>query len=124
MPDAAYTDADPLETYRRVHRAIARGETLKIRYYGGQQPGAVRQIKPIAVIDGRLSASECGRDCVKLFQLSKIAVVRADVAQTYVFGLAAERLRERRGREPRLFLVLVAVAALAVAALALGSALR
>jgi predicted DNA-binding transcriptional regulator YafY len=79
-----FTDADPLGTYREVHRAIAEGVVVKLRYYGGSQPGAVREVKPIAVVEGKLVATDRFHDRPLTFPFDRIAVVRPDVPASYV----------------------------------------
>lgn len=56
-------------------RAIQNGDIVKIRYSGGRQPGAIREIVPRGVKDGLLHAVCIASDSLKSFSISKIELI-------------------------------------------------
>ena len=59
-------------TIDRLQEAIATGEILGIVYHGGSQPGAFREIAPIAIKDGKVQARCNASNAVKTFVIEKI----------------------------------------------------
>lgn len=58
-----------------LKEAIETGEILKVRYHGGSQPGALREIAPIS-INGDMVRARCySSDAVKTFVISKVEIV-------------------------------------------------
>jgi hypothetical protein len=64
-----------MSTESRLVEAIESGEVVKIRYHGGSQPGALREIAPISVTDGKVRARCFESGAIKLFVVDKIQVV-------------------------------------------------
>jgi hypothetical protein len=58
----------------RLQKAIEHGETLKIIYLGGSQPGAKRDIAPISLKNGKVRARCYSSNAVKTFIASKIVI--------------------------------------------------
>jgi hypothetical protein len=59
----------------RLLEAIESGEVLRVIYHGGSQPGSVREIAPINIKNGKLSARCFTSNAVKSFMLDKIVIV-------------------------------------------------
>lgn len=64
-----------IETEEKLRQAIDSGEVVKIEYSGGSQPGALRDIAPISVSDGKVRARCFTSKAVKLFVIAKIRVI-------------------------------------------------
>ena len=58
-----------------LKEAIETGEVLKVRYHGGSQPGALREIAPISVNGDKVRARCYSSDAVKTFVISKVEIV-------------------------------------------------
>ena len=58
-----------------LKKAIETGEVLKVRYHGGSQPGALREIAPISVNGDKVRARCYSSDAVKTFVISKVEIV-------------------------------------------------
>ena len=64
-----------MTTKKRLQNAIEAGESLKIVYNGGSQPGAMREITPIS-IKGQKTYAHCfASNAVKLFAIEKITIL-------------------------------------------------
>jgi hypothetical protein len=59
----------------RLVEATESGEVVKIRYHGGSQPGALREIAPISVSDGKVRARCFESGAIKLFTADRIEIV-------------------------------------------------
>jgi hypothetical protein len=57
-----------------LHEAIENAEVLRIKYYGGSQPGTVRQISPISISKDKVTARCLSSNAVKTFAIDKIEV--------------------------------------------------
>lgn len=72
----------------RIEKAIYSGETLRVRYFGGSNPGAERLIKPIAVAGDGVQARCLQTGETKSFKLGKLEEVQdgvpSELAKTYV----------------------------------------
>lgn len=62
---------------KRLQEAIDDGEELKVIYQGGSQPGSLREIAPISLKNGKVSARCFTSNAVKSFLLEKISIVDA-----------------------------------------------
>jgi predicted DNA-binding transcriptional regulator YafY len=60
---------------QRLREAIQAGETLKIVYNGGSNPGALREIAPISLSGDKLSAHCYSSNAVKSFAIDRIVLV-------------------------------------------------
>ena len=60
---------------RRLKESIETGETLRIIYHGGSQPGTVREIVPQSIKGEKLRAFCIGSGASKTFIISKIEIV-------------------------------------------------
>lgn len=58
----------------RLREAIKAGEVLTIIYHGGSQPGASREIAPIRIENGKVSARCYPSHAIKSFTLDKIVI--------------------------------------------------
>ncbi len=58
-----------------LKEALETGEVLKVRYHGGSQPGALREIAPISVNGDKVRARCYSSDAVKTFVISKVEIV-------------------------------------------------
>jgi len=63
--------------------SMGTGEVIKIKYYGGTQPGTVREIVPLRFDDDKISALCCATDTIKSFFIYKMAIVSNDEKVTY-----------------------------------------
>lgn len=59
----------------RLRQAIASGEVVKVIYHGGSQPGSMREIAPMTIKNGHVSARCYTSNAVKSFALEKLVVV-------------------------------------------------
>lgn len=59
----------------RLKEAISSGEVIKVIYEGGSQPGAVREIAPISIGNGKVRARCYTSNAVKSFVIDKIKLV-------------------------------------------------
>ena len=64
-----------MSTESKLIDATEAGEVVKIRYHGGSQPGALREIAPISVNEGKVRARCFESDAIKLFVIDKIEIV-------------------------------------------------
>lgn len=62
------------ETTAALNLAINAGEVLCIRYHGGSQPGAARDISPISIDGPKVRARCYTSNAVKLFVIDKIEI--------------------------------------------------
>ncbi len=66
----AERDSDPLRA--RLAEAITAGEAIRIVYHGGSQPGTVREVLPLEVLDRMLRARDVAAGIDKHFLLAKL----------------------------------------------------
>ena len=66
-----------------IHSAIVSGEVIKIKYQGGSQPGAIREIAPRSVSGDRVRALCLATSRIKTFMLSKMELLQAESTGTY-----------------------------------------
>ncbi|MFO7875462.1 MAG: hypothetical protein R6U55_02625 [Desulfovermiculus sp.] len=59
----------------QISMAIDTGEVLRIQYHGGSQPGAIREIAPKSLKNGKVRAYCYSSESTKSFLLNKIEVV-------------------------------------------------
>jgi hypothetical protein len=64
-----------MTTEERLIEAISEGKKLDIVYHGGSQLGAVRQITPASIKDGKVRAYCHSSEAMKLFAIEKISIV-------------------------------------------------
>lgn len=62
----------------KLQEAINNAEVLKIRYYGGSQPGTVREISPISILNGKVRARCFSSNAIKTFFIDKIELCDID----------------------------------------------
>lgn len=67
-----------MSTEDRLRQAIESGEVLKVIYHGGSQPGSLREIAPISIKSGKVSARCYTSNTVKSFALDKIVIVEGE----------------------------------------------
>jgi predicted DNA-binding transcriptional regulator YafY len=75
-----------------LKEAIETGEVLKVRYHGGSQPGALREIAPISVNGDKVRARCYSSDAVKTFVIGKVEIV----------GFTKKGMNGRKGRSRNL----------------------
>ncbi|WP_269685485.1 hypothetical protein [Flavobacterium lacustre] len=63
-----------METLNILLEAINTGEVLDIKYNGGSQPGALREIAPISISNGKVSARCLTSNSTKTFDINKIEI--------------------------------------------------
>ncbi|TFF20792.1 hypothetical protein E3C22_18045 [Jiella endophytica] len=61
-----------MDVAKRLEDAMGTGELVSIRYHGGSQPGAIRDIAPLAIEGTKLRARCYASHTVKTFSLDKI----------------------------------------------------
>lgn len=61
-----------MEVLNRLIEAIDSGEILTVIYNGGSQPGSIREIAPISISDGKVSARCLTSQSTKTFYIEKI----------------------------------------------------
>ena len=78
----------------RIEKAIHSGEVLRVRYFGGSEPGSERHIKPLSVAGGTVRAQCLQSGEPKTFTLAKLELVVEGVAsaQAKSFVLSAPDL--------------------------------
>lgn len=82
-----------LDLFEALQRAAESGEVVWIRYHGGSQPGALREVAPIKVTRREMRAFDVARDDQRVFLLERIELASA--------GDAGERFDvERAQYEP------------------------
>jgi len=64
-----------MDVKKVLQSAINNGEILTIRYHGGRQPGASREIAPIQITGNKVRAHCYASNAVKLFNIEKIEVL-------------------------------------------------
>lgn len=64
--------------------AIRTGEVLTIKYYGGSQPGAERQIAPISMEGSKVRARCYSSNAVKIFSIEKIELCPSRLPESEV----------------------------------------
>jgi hypothetical protein len=62
----------------RLREAIEVGEVLKVVYNGGSQPGAMREIAPISINNGKVRARCFTSNAVKSFVIEKITILQEE----------------------------------------------
>lgn len=67
-----------MSTEDRLRKAIESGEVLKVIYHGGSQPGSLREIAPISINNGKVSARCYTSNAVKSFAVEKIVIVEGE----------------------------------------------
>lgn len=67
------------ELIEHLNRAIEGKKNIKIIYYGGSQPGTIREIMPIKLEDSRLWAKCHHSNAVKLFKVDKLQLVNKEL---------------------------------------------
>jgi hypothetical protein len=65
-----------MSTEARIREAIEVGEVLKVVYGGGSQPGAMREVAPISIENGKVRARCFTSNAVKLFVIEKITILQ------------------------------------------------
>src|SRR6056297_3148523 len=78
-----------MEILETIERAISTGDTLKIKYHGGSQPGAVREIVPTATFGDKVRAECLASGQSKVFKLDRLELCEAGQPSYH-----------ERGREP------------------------
>jgi len=66
-------------TKKRLQEAIEAGEVLKVIYQGGSQPGTLREIAPINIKGGKVSARCFSSNSFKLFAIDKIVIIEGEI---------------------------------------------
>lgn len=69
-----------------LREAIETGEAISIKYFGGSQPGSIRQISPISVSGDDVRARCLATNRVKTFKLSKIELQEDNSSKSYIPG--------------------------------------
>jgi predicted DNA-binding transcriptional regulator YafY len=69
-----------------LRKAIETGEAISIKYFGGSQPGSIRQISPISLSGDDVRARCLATNHVKGFKLSKMELQESDDSSSYVPG--------------------------------------
>ncbi len=67
-----------MTTEERLREAIESGEVLKVVYNGGSQPGAMREMAPISIKNGKVRARCFTSNAVKSFVIEKITVLQEE----------------------------------------------
>ncbi|HFC93180.1 MAG TPA: hypothetical protein ENJ51_10250 [Leucothrix mucor] len=65
-----------MNTEARLREAIEAGEVLKVVYNGGSQPGAMREVAPISIKNGKVRARCFTSNAVKSFVIEKITILQ------------------------------------------------
>lgn len=65
-----------MENLNILLEAINTGEILDIKYNGGSQPGALREIAPISISNGKVSARCLTSNSTKTFDINKIEICK------------------------------------------------
>lgn len=65
-----------MNTEARLREAIEAGEVLKVVYNGGSQPGAMREMAPISIKNGKVRARCFTSNAVKSFVIEKITILQ------------------------------------------------
>lgn len=89
------------QTIERLQAAVGTGEVLRIIYYGGSQPGAVREVVPIALKEGRLWALCVADNQTKSYTLDKVALPGPDDANAPEYAREEEQTWKRIGHAPQ-----------------------
>lgn len=76
---------------RRLQEAAETGEVLRIRYHGGSQPGAVRDIQPMRVKRDRVLAVCHDAKGLRSFLFERMEFVDESVPVSYKFELRPPR---------------------------------
>jgi hypothetical protein len=77
-------------------KSVNTGEVIRIIYYGGSQPGSVREISPIIVSESEVRALDLATGIMKLFKLSKIEFADGSTSNP-AFDPAAPPARDLSG---------------------------
>jgi len=67
-----------MNTEARLREAIEAGEVLKVVYSGGSQPGAMREVAPISIKNGKVRARCFTSHAVKSFVIEKITILQEE----------------------------------------------
>ncbi|QKK01286.1 MAG: hypothetical protein HND55_00685 [Pseudomonadota bacterium] len=67
-----------MNTEARLREAIEAGEVLKVVYSGGSQPGAMRDVAPISIKNGKVRARCFTSNAVKSFVIEKITILQEE----------------------------------------------
>ncbi|MGA1864349.1 MAG: hypothetical protein ACMUHX_04740 [bacterium] len=67
----------------KLQEAIDNAEVLKVKYYGGSQPGTVREISPISIFNGKVRARCFSSNAIKTFFIDKIELCDIDTTTTW-----------------------------------------
>ncbi|MDD0853014.1 hypothetical protein HBN50_07895 [Halobacteriovorax sp. GB3] len=69
---------------KRIEEAIKSGEVIKIKYHGGSNKGAVRELIPRKIVDDRLFRAVCNQTKkVKTFLFENVEFVELEEAVDY-----------------------------------------
>lgn len=90
----------------KIERAIADGKRLNIIYNGGSHPGAMREIAPISITNGKVMARCYTSNEVKTFTLEKIEIIESEISEnkmkwsrTLKYGPRLESIEDLFDRE-------------------------
>jgi hypothetical protein len=64
-----------MDTEMRIREAMENGEVLWVKYWGGSQPGSVREISPITLSGDKVRVRCLTSESVKTFNIHKIEVL-------------------------------------------------
>ena len=67
-----------MSVLNRLQEAQERGEVLRIKYHGGTQPGAVREIYPVRIMGERIIARCLASNAEKTFIVEKIELCESE----------------------------------------------
>ena len=79
------------ELEARLADAVGTGEIVRIVYHAGSQPGAARDIRPVAIAGGVLRAYDIAAGTEKHFRLSKIEMTDESAVPPYDPSRASPR---------------------------------
>lgn len=93
-----------IDVIKSLTRAIIDGDVIKVAYFGGSQPGAVRRIKPLAW--DRSNTSVLKAFCLetgemRFFNVHRIALKNMDVDVTYDLQAIEKYLANPKSPEPQ-----------------------
>lgn len=71
-----------MTTLDELQAALNNNQILTVKYFGGSQPGAVRQIAPIEIKDDKLRAKCYFSNKIKLFKVEKIEILHDTIPST------------------------------------------
>lgn len=73
-----------MEILNRLLEAIETGEVLNIKYNGGSQPGALREIAPISISNDKVSARCLTSNSTKTFYIEKIILSDFNSSENHI----------------------------------------